>query len=265
MTETLVKFASLRAAIKDGALCGPDAVITAALQIDREFLSLSVTMPPEWQYETVFTGDNPELVYEGYYHVYLDTWIAQIWNNLRVCRILLNQIILEQLKASPTPLSPQYNTQYRLSKETSIQMSSEICATVPQHAGYISSLSVQRCDSSSSASKAASLQPQNKHKFQAHSQEPIPVPASSYFLLWPLFMVGLISTSLTSQRNWVINRLRFVGHTSGILQAVTLAEFLERRERIKIWESMRSGVGEKLRNSEIGDTGPEHPIVVGDE
>jgi hypothetical protein len=234
LSEVLILFASFQAAIKNGILNDPDSIIAAALQVDSEFFTLSRTMPPQWQHETIFTNADPELVYEGYCYLYANTWMAQIWSNLRVSRMFLNQIIVEQLRHSTSSPSscplPEKTIQYELATATLVEMSSGICATLPQQAGYLLSLSSQ---TSATLLSIPSLSSSQSQKSRAQYRESTATAVGCYFVLWPLFIVGLMSVASTLQRYWVINRLRFIGNRSGIQQAITLAEILERKERIE--------------------------------
>ena len=141
-SDIMIRFIDLNVAVKNGSLFNPDAIIASAMQIDSELLNLQANMLPMWQYQTIFTDADPDLVSEGFYHVYSDLWVAQMWNNFRIIRMVLNEIIREQLikgYSSNPPLftAPEYAVQLQLSTDAIILLASEICATVPQHAGYI--------------------------------------------------------------------------------------------------------------------------------
>ncbi|OCL01595.1 hypothetical protein AOQ84DRAFT_273148, partial [Glonium stellatum] len=210
-SDIMIRFINLNVAIKNGNLFNSDAIIASAMQIDSELVKLQSNMPPMWQYQTVFTDADSELVAEGFYHVYSDLWVAQMRNNFRILRMVLNEVIREQLLkgySSNPPLftAPEYAVQLQLSTNAILLLASEICATVPQHAGYIPSL--------------VPLHPTGQFVPQAQSPESESVRAAGcYYLVWPLFMVGRMTVCPDHLRLWVINRLQYIGRTIGMQQA----------------------------------------------
>lgn len=251
-SDIMIRFIDLNVAVKNGNLFNPDAIIASAIQIDSELLNLQTNMPPMWQYQTIFTDADPGLVSEGFYHVYSDLWVAQMWNNFRIVRMVLNEIIREQLIKGysfnpPLFTAPEYAVQLQLSTDAIILLASEICATVRQHAGYIPPLAPLRPAGSEQALQAwgalgvppsalACGSPTSKtlSQFvpQAQILEPESVRASGcYYLVWPLFMVGRMSVCPNHLRLWVINCLQYIGRTIGMQQALTFAEALKSPER----------------------------------
>ncbi|CZS98881.1 uncharacterized protein RAG0_07451 [Rhynchosporium agropyri] len=57
-----------------------------------------------------------------------------------------------------------------------------------------------------------------------------------YSLIWPLIVVGM-STDSDDLREWIVKRARDIGRTTGIHQALDLADVLEKREEIHVWEN----------------------------
>jgi len=250
-SDIVVRYTSFRAAIKNGNLSDPDSIIACAMKIDSDLSVWSKTLPLQWKYETIFTDTDPEVVCEGYYHVYHDHRIAQILNSFRMNRILLHQLIndrfVQRMSSSrPSLTSPDYTALAQLSLETMLKMSSDICASVPQFTACApSSLSqtsnLQASPSPSSTSlsvtspeRRATSQPGAQNPYLAQHSDPFRV-AGGYFLLWPLFMVGSLALSPNSLRLWVINRLYFIGSSMKIPQALLVARILEGKESVDSW------------------------------
>lgn len=247
-SDIMIRFIDLNVAVQNRSLSNTDAIIASAAQIDSELLNLQTNIPPMWQYQTIFTDADPDLVFEGFYHVYSDLWVAQMWNNFRILRMVLNEVIREQLIKgySSNPLlftAPEYAVQLQVSTDAIILLASKICATVPQHAGYIPPLAPPHPAGSEQASQAwgalgvppsalACGSPTSKSVSQfvpqAQSLELESVRASGcYYLVWPLFMVGRTPVCPNHLRLWVINCLQYIGRTIGMQQALTFAEALK--------------------------------------
>lgn len=250
-SDIVVRYTSFRAAIKNGNLSDPDSIIACAMKIDSDLSVWSKTLPLQWKYDTVFTDTDPELVYEGYFHVYHDHRIAQILNSFHMNRILLHQLIndrvVQRMSASrPSLISPDYTALAQLSLETMLKMTSDICASVPQFTAsapsFLSPTSKLQASHSSSSiplsvtsrRKSETLQPGARHPYLAQHSDPFRV-AGGYFLLWPLFMVGSLAVSPNSLRLWVINRLYFIGSSMKIPQALLVARILEGKESVDSW------------------------------
>lgn len=138
---TVIEFVDFRAKMRDKTIRNPHDVIENALALDGAFLSIFDTAPLAWRYQTVPADKDPDIVWGGYYHVYYDYWVAQIWNAARTCRILLNEVIREQLLAGfaarpPYFLEPIHIAQYQVSTDTLFQLRDDILASIPQHLGY---------------------------------------------------------------------------------------------------------------------------------
>jgi hypothetical protein len=226
--ERLAKF---RAELKLRVLCDTMKIVNIASGLDQELLALAENMPVEWEFQRILAEQDPELVFGSYYHVYPDLWMACIWNFIRACRLVLLKEI--RLRASDAPnvilqvLSSRYGCNYREMDAVVEFLTSEICATFPQF-----------CDKL-----------QDLHVEVPITKTDVPTTASVYHLFWPLLNAAQ-ATSLESQRCWIIDRCRDIGHTTGIQQVFALADFLETQEDIDSWVDRQDE--EKLSSLNIG-------------
>ena len=91
-----LRLLDLREAIRDRDIKDPKKICETALEIDRDLESWTSTLSPDWGYTTANATESPSSdYYDGKLHVYRSHWVAQIWINWRVHRILANQIILQ--------------------------------------------------------------------------------------------------------------------------------------------------------------------------
>ncbi|MCJ1315906.1 hypothetical protein MMC15_001226 [Xylographa vitiligo] len=91
--EFMILFTNFKAQVGHEKIKDPSIVLARALELERMFLSLYSNIPPGWEYTTVYTNAAPDVIYAGYYHLYHDFMIAQIWNGVRTFRIMLHEII----------------------------------------------------------------------------------------------------------------------------------------------------------------------------
>lgn len=225
LSGIIIDFTIFRAAIQDREIVGPKAIIAAALEIDRRFIAVFENLPEEWRYQIVYTDENPHLIWNGSYHVYKEFWIAHIWNGMRTCRILLHEVIRDQLLSPSSALEPPFTVseclvQNQASEDIMIQMRDDILGSVPHHT-------------------------------QARI---LPSPgflegSRSYFILWPLYLVGAMDLTTERIREWAITRLRDISETAGLRQALVIAEYLISRKHIKAWDRKAS-----VRPKRIGTT-----------
>ncbi len=251
--ESMIAFADFRSKTRAGVITGLQSILSKALEIDGTLLEIFSDVPAGWEYETVFTNANPDVVFDGRYHVYYDYWVAQLWNAMRTIRILLNEQIREVLlqgfsSKPPLFLGPEYTAQLQISTDILYELASDILASVPQHLGLVSK-PPQQSSASGSATPARSDQTSSRFLWTDFDESSAAIPwmrrdstakpmiraSGGYFLLWPLFLVGCMDTTTDPVRLWVIKNLESVGRSMGIQQALVLATVVERQEEVKVW------------------------------
>jgi len=100
-------------------LADPITMLERALKIDRELDDVKALMPSIWHYETVHLDAPSRYHYGNFYSVYIDPWIAQMWNNLRSCRMYLYKAVRENIKRGCEEYDPPLFSQAQvLSTET---------------------------------------------------------------------------------------------------------------------------------------------------
>ncbi|MCJ1286047.1 hypothetical protein MMC26_005389 [Xylographa opegraphella] len=103
--EIMILFTNFKAYVDHGKISDFHTVLARALELDGMFVSLCTNVPPGWEYQTIYTNADPDIIYAGYYHVYRDFMIAQIWNGIRTFRILLHEIVRGALLAQSQSFS----------------------------------------------------------------------------------------------------------------------------------------------------------------
>ncbi|KAN0090409.1 hypothetical protein V8E51_018988 [Hyaloscypha variabilis] len=223
--HTMVRFSTLHADMVQKKLTDRETILSKCLELDAKLLKIQTDPQPGWEYTTVFTEEKSEHIFNGRYHVYHDYWMAQMWNTLRTARILLNEVIrntlLEGFSTSPPAFSSaEHTAQFQIATDTMYEMQADTLYSVPQHIGYF---------------------PQGETRFQTVAEVDQPnLPSikmsGGAFLMWPLWLAGILDVSTEEIRRFVKNNLDFIGTTMGIKQAHLLADVLEAKTPIQVWQ-----------------------------
>ncbi|RAH43058.1 Zn(II)2Cys6 transcription factor [Aspergillus brunneoviolaceus CBS 621.78] len=219
MSEMIIQVTEFRADIRSGRIQEPQSIIIAAQALDSELASLADTFPSSWQFENFELLERSELVFGESFHVYPDLWIAYNWNNLRACRMILLDEIRQQFEKSTVSAQPCMMAdpiQHQRTLKKLYQLSSDICATAPQHCGY--HLELLNCSGSQGIS--------NPFKRLRHNDPSIPGDAGAHLLFWPFINAGQFTPS-QHQRNWIAGRIPSVGQ-----QGALIADILKLGQRL---------------------------------
>ncbi|MCJ1283118.1 hypothetical protein MMC26_002445 [Xylographa opegraphella] len=188
-------------------------VVSAAFHIDAELADWAMRCPEQYVYNTVTIQSRSESVFSDLYHTYDNIWTAWTWNSYRSIRILLNELLLEQLAhLSQHPsdyLEPDneysslpYETHILCCKSLLVQLTQDVCASVPFYFGY------------------------HNHQAGLESTQVPPAAAGGNLLLWPLYTAACTNVVSDMMRSWVIGRLKKIAEVMGIRQATALAHLL---------------------------------------
>ncbi|KAJ5962615.1 hypothetical protein N7501_007556 [Penicillium viridicatum] len=199
-----------------------ETLLSHAAEISQRLENLFAELPVSWRFKTVSDPTaNPRLVFQGKYHIYYNTWIAKVWDGMRACRIILNQVIYclllrEGLTWAPHEFSDggAYTSLLQRTSDTTTEMRDNILASVPQMLGSIqqeATTGASYMDSSSTADPTRL------------------VPASgAYFVVWYLYLAGSLPVNTPETREWIVDRLRAIRSTTGIQKAAYLADMIEK-------------------------------------
>ncbi|KAF2034618.1 hypothetical protein EK21DRAFT_56255 [Setomelanomma holmii] len=214
----------------------PKIMVDVALKIDQEMEAVKGLMPPVWDYDVVHLEQPSEHLYGGTYYIYLDPWIAHMWNNVNSCRLSLYKVIRENLTKGWLWYEPalfsetEYESLKTVAEGVLLSTSTAIIASVPQITGMIPFPDL-------STAKRRASDPAN--------DEPPPVytiqPAGTYLdvsktthlvhLIWPLYAAAQIDLVSPEMRQWCIDILYYVALRIGTRQAIVLADELKEMQR----------------------------------
>ena len=197
--EISFRIVNLQAAFRNGEVTDPQVIRETALEIDGDLETWRAGVPRNWRYATIDATEAPVATYfDGKRHVYPNLWIADVWNNWRTLRILVNQIIVQNELRSSVP----DNAQKSIALSIIHQFSTELCISTASFTG------------------TPRRSPQSAQ---------VPVHNSTFFtgilsLIWPLYIVSLEELNARSVRSFAVEQLRRIDASMGIRQAGLLAE-----------------------------------------
>lgn len=95
LNDICFRILDLRTAIRNGDITSPKAICETAHEIEAELRVWKENVPPSCSYATINAGDTPAGTYfEGKRYLFNHPLAAQVWNNWRTLRIMIQQIIL---------------------------------------------------------------------------------------------------------------------------------------------------------------------------
>ncbi|KAE9365420.1 hypothetical protein N431DRAFT_496515 [Stipitochalara longipes BDJ] len=234
--------------------------LSQALEIDQRLESLSSECSPEWQFavkknrppsatldRTCVQGDT--------YHVYHDVWVANVWNLIRICRIMsthaIGHLVLRAANADGNWFfSNEYADRLQSVSRTMMSIRDDILASIPQQMGYVaspiqeqqqqhlkrstpgwpSSSGMQLTESSSAPSSSAATSSLSYSLAFPLSSDQITYTGSAiggYFASWALVIVGSLHCLEDEARAWTVAQLRRISSRAALDQADDFANCVE--------------------------------------
>ncbi|KAH8646786.1 hypothetical protein BX600DRAFT_155792 [Xylariales sp. PMI_506] len=210
------EFINLQADIVENNLQHSLEAVVEAMRIDMKCKHLMATIHSSQNYEFDVCDSEDEWAYGNKYHQYPDGNIAQWWNSMRMTRIFLNKIIMQQM---PPPeeldsiLETKRGDRFAASVAVITSMSAEICASVYQFVHEVEASKAQRRMSQSNTAVMGLLSR----------------------LFWPLCTVGETEILPNSMKSFAARCLRYLGTEAGFPQAVAAASMIEEKNLDVSW------------------------------
>ena len=221
--EVMILFSDFRADIEEGLLRDPMDIISRATKLDNMLVGYLNNVSADWAYTIISTDLESDIIFDGTYHVYHSCWLAHMWNALRTQRIMIAQHIREGLLAAMSCTPPlftreSFDIQYEIVIETLHGLEKDILSTVPQHIGV-----------------------GDPPRSRPRGSESNPIPTSNgIWLMWPLWLVGVVGATPNSMRKFVSRTLHSIGDNQGIQQAHIFAKLVEDHSNIDGWSVRES-------------------------
>ncbi|XMA11897.1 hypothetical protein WAI453_004688 [Rhynchosporium graminicola] len=219
LSNLAIRYCNLRASMSSFRdYSDSERIIATACALDFEYEMWTKTCPLQYIYQTVNLNERSEDVFSDHYHVYSSVWVGALWNNYRSARILVNELILDQLgylyQNNPESCllwheNCFYENQILASKSMLLQLCHDICASVPYFLGYKSGIT--------------------------GFMDQAPKSVNGNLLLWPLYTAGVTGLVSDMMRVGVAGRLQWIADVMGSRQAGPLAYSMLRRQDHLLW------------------------------
>jgi hypothetical protein len=264
--DLMARWNAFFALMRSGGLATPQDTINAALAIDHDLAAFTPSLPPYWQYTVVTVPGPTELVPESVIHIYSEMAIGILWNNLRISRIRLRKVILEQLRdwreSAQFPIALPMHM-FPASINIIHTLISEIAASIPQMAGYTldpstgtmlfdptlpTSIPLSATTHSTHGKRSQTRQPRTISHFVSlwasynalrpasnsnpANSEPFHAQkaAGAFHLVWPLYLITRMMAGNPDIRKWAQERLEYVSQVMNIDYATQMGAVMERTD-----------------------------------
>jgi hypothetical protein len=231
----IIQVSNLLADIKSKEAMDFADIIARAQALDRDLKSWTLDLPSRWHYALYHISNSdrdwvPEHTYNGYYYVYQDLWACNVWCYHRTARILVNLVIREQLLSYPS-LYAEWSDIVQEAQSTIEKLSLDICLSMSFALAIRGSTSVLSQDNPRSGGCLG-----------------------GYLLLWTLYVAARVQEPASSLREWIVQRLLYIGHMMGIGQGLLMAAAVNSEippESLSIFNFCRSYRPEILHGSQV--------------
>ncbi|OAL40293.1 hypothetical protein AYO20_00029 [Fonsecaea nubica] len=214
LSEIVETLASVRAFIKASKTRETGDISSMLLPIDLMLQSWRNQLPTSWlpvprpacRCEDCSSRSH----FEGMpFDAYPNLYVASLWNNYRGARILVHEMLLSTATSSSITaimddkeLCPTINLLR--------QMSTEICLSVDYHLRPI---------------------PDDSFSGSVGHLKGIVTPSipGGELLIWPLFMAGMLPTTIPARRMWISDHLRQIGANLGIGLALSMSQAMDNK------------------------------------
>ncbi|KIW18453.1 hypothetical protein PV08_02741 [Exophiala spinifera] len=134
ITEICFRVVNLRAALCQGQVTDWKVLQNAAIDIDNDLESWKAGLPSSWKYSIIHgPAKVSEELLQGVRHIYPTLWVAEAWNNWRILRLLVKQMMLE-VSVDPHEIAS--------SQDAARQLCTDVCISVSSFTGSPSFISL---------------------------------------------------------------------------------------------------------------------------
>ena len=165
-------------------------------------------LPSSWSFSS-FPYKNRSTEWWNLRHdVYSKPIVTHVWNKIRAAKLVVHELYREIANARTSPSTTAQPIHFDCDVPSLI---TNICATVPSF-----------------------YRPtQTAGQFAANADSNRPALGATYWLLWPLEIVGSLTDAPLALRTWIVACLERIHETTGIVKAQVAADRIRRLEAMK--------------------------------
>lgn len=218
LSGLMLEVTDLAAEMRSGTITLEDR-IAKSVEFDQQLEVVALEACPVWSYERRFISeqDARSIVPEGFspvYDIYPNREITQMWNVLRLIRILLCE---EVVGSCSTLQDTESEAHMRRAKLIIVEMVQEICASVPQ---------MTNCDFAARQKLPDQAIPSAGSQ-HTHTMSHI---LDVYILVFGLYIVAWSQNCPSPAREWTMKQLHHIADHFGIHEAAIMLDILKKQE-----------------------------------
>jgi hypothetical protein len=219
MCDLNAEYANLRSDIRSGSVAVQE-LVDRTERLHNKYLSLTVTMPCTWWYETSIVETSSDRVFEGRYDTYTNRHVRQTCNVIRSLRIMLNESLVQYYTAQKGGNDGEGNVEGKIMDSMTLvnTLAREICYSAPQ---YID------CFGPAATNLDGLTQRAQRESCSKHTPEQ---QLNCYSLIFPIYISARSPYVPLDMREWLSKQLRYMGDHFGIQNAEVVCQILEQRD-----------------------------------
>lgn len=209
LTAISANLASVRQKIDIGEMADLQSTLRDLNSIESELEEWISNISPSCHYDSVSTPTSFQISprhtlrpYRSYSYKYSKFWVANMWNEYRITKFQISDMILTHLRpqATLTDDSPGYKdarAQCLRARSQMAQISEDICCSVPYILGLLN----------------------QEHRDSPHLEPAVRDSHGAFVLLWPLTVAALAQLYPSPTSDFVFDCLDLISNVMGIQQA----------------------------------------------
>lgn len=190
------RFIEVRKDLEEGTPGDIASKIQRALDLDADLVNWKASLPSSWAFESVKSDSINAMMNFGdeNIHVYPSIWIAKSWNFYRTVRIILGNLLLQQI--AMTSWVPIHEVDQQQCVRTLNRLSEDICSTVPYTTQY----------------------------FENNGPLAVPKASPMFSLLWPFVVAASLRGTSKARHDFLAAFLHRIGQNVNIPIAEMMAQ-----------------------------------------
>ena len=219
LSEIVAKYCNLQAAIESfQTRINPVDALGQALKIESELVEWALKWKAQDNFATITVDELSTDVLNDQWHLYSNIFVATTWNTYRSIRILIHQIIVNQL-AHVTESPPMksisqdasmHEFQLHASKRIVVGLSHEICASVPFFMGR------------------SLLEDDIDYRYQPRNA------SRARLIVWPLYVAGQTEFVSDIMRLYAADQLERIANGVGIRKVKAFSQVLRAKQQVSV-------------------------------
>lgn len=202
--------------------------IRKCAELDKKLEQVAIEAPPIWSYERKYVSSEARSgrIFDDFYDVYNARMTTQMWNVLRLTRVIICDEIVESCSALNDEEKPEAYERAKAAVAITVE---EICASVPQ---------MTDCEGAA----RDKLPPGSVSSASSSHSHTLSHFLDNYILIFSLYVAAWSWSCPTRAHTWILEQLEYIADHFGVKEAAAVVEILRsqsRSTRVRPWDVYR--------------------------